>query len=492
MLTFITTIRHPGHSESYDRVWGLLADTLETLRAQTDPNIQVVVVCDRALDLPTDPRVKVIELDWPPVDPRIALTEFETRFAILDKGTKYPIAIAAALELGTDHIMFVDSDDFVARDLAEAVNSEPAAAGWFIDRGYILTPKAFTPFDDFHMRCGSSNIVRADLLGACIPPGLDSSWQPEFIRSTLDRHVMLDVFGNHKNHAGYFGSMGHTIVPFPTRAAAWNLGTGENVSDIRSDSANLMTSQPDHAVLSDANRVRFTIPDHRRPEARAEQLPDEIKVAPTDPDDAGEAAETEPVRDLTPRTFVVGMNKTGTSTMKGCFEVLGWTPVASPKTLAATSRMFTAITEGGDYEFALSAVPQFMAFEDRPWNVWEFYQHAAHRYPSSRFILTRREPASWWQSVENWLTVKKPGMVEIYTTHLRAETFTKHDFISAYERHNDEIERFFEGTGRLLTVDVTANGRWDEICEFLGVPVPAEPFPHRNRQKYAARPESPT
>lgn len=270
MLTFVTTIRHPSHAASYDRIWALLSDMLETLRCQTDPDIQVVIVCDRAMDLPDDPRVRVVELDWPPVDPVISETVYSRRYPILDKGTKYPVAIAAALEMGTDHIMFVDSDDFVACDLAEFVNQNPGTAGWVMDRGYILTPKAFTPFDRFHMRCGTSNIVRADLLGACIPAGLDSSWSPTLIAHAMDDFVMLELFGNHKDHATFFRGWGYTIEAFPVRSAVWNLGTGENVSDIRSDTQKLMETQPEGAVLSDSNRRRFNIPEHRVPDP---QLP---------------------------------------------------------------------------------------------------------------------------------------------------------------------------------------------------------------------------
>ena len=121
------------------------------------------------------------------------------------------VAISAALQMGSDHIMFVDADDFVADDLAEFVNANRDAPGWFMNRGYLLTPRAFTPYDSFHMRCGTSNILRADLLAGLVPHGLDAHWPPSLIADALDRYVMLELFGNHKHHARYFGSMGHQI-----------------------------------------------------------------------------------------------------------------------------------------------------------------------------------------------------------------------------------------------------------------------------------------
>jgi hypothetical protein len=178
------------------------------------------------------------------------------------------------------------------------------------------------------------------------------------------------------------------------------------------------------------------------------------------------------------------MNKTGTSSMKGCFEQLGWEPVASPKSVPRTRRLFRDIFERDDYSRSLALVPDFVAFEDRPWNVWEMYRHVDEAFPDSRFVLTVRDPETWWRSVESWLTRKKPQMVDVYTTHLRAASFTRDEYLAGYERHNDDITRWFEGTGKLLVVDVEAAPRWDELCAFLDVPVPDVPFPHRNRQKY--------
>ena len=33
---------------------------------------------------------------------------------------------------------------------------------------------------------------------------------------------------------------------------------------------------------------------------------------------------------------------------------------------------------------------------------------------------------------------------------------------------------------RLLVLDIAAGDGWPELCPFLGVPVPAAPFPHSN------------
>ena len=173
--------------------------------------------------------------------------------------------------------------------------------------------------------------------------------------------------------------------------------------------------------------------------------------------------------------------------MKGCFEQLGWEPVASPKSLARTRRMYLDIFEKGDYSRSLAAAADFVAFEDRPWNVWEMYRHLDEAYPGSRFVLTVRDPDTWWHSVEQWCTHKKPQMLETYRTHLRAEAFTREAFLGGYERHNTAVIDYFADTDQLLVFDVEATASWEPLCTFLGAPVPDAPFPHRNRQNYGYR-----
>ena len=49
------------------------------------------------------------------------------------------------------------------------------------------------------------------------------------------------------------------------------------------------------------------------------------------------------------------------------------------------------------------------------------------------------------------------------------------------ERHEAEVRRYFaDRPSDLLVLDVTAAG-WEPLCEFLGLPVPDEPYPHTNR-----------
>lgn len=51
MLVFVTAVKHPDNSESYEDVWRLLNNTLYSVCSQNHADFRVVVVCDRKLPL---------------------------------------------------------------------------------------------------------------------------------------------------------------------------------------------------------------------------------------------------------------------------------------------------------------------------------------------------------------------------------------------------------------------------------------------------------
>jgi len=179
------------------------------------------------------------------------------------------------------------------------------------------------------------------------------------------------------------------------------------------------------------------------------------------------------------------MNKTGTSTLKHCFEELKLTPIASPKSYDQEERQkIVHFYKHKSYDAMLDIAEHYKSFEDRPWNMWTMYRHVHERFPDSRFILTVRDPQSWWRSTERWITVTKPEVLARYQLHLRVHEPSKESMTESYLRYNREVEAYFKGTGQLLVMDIEQGDGWDKLCEFLGMPVPEREFPHANRQKY--------
>ena len=186
------------------------------------------------------------------------------------------------------------------------------------------------------------------------------------------------------------------------------------------------------------------------------------------------------------KVFCVGMNKTGTSSMHLCFKELGLVPVARPGANRGRDvKLFKRIVEQNDYATALAYAQDFVAFEDRPWNVWEMYRRADESFLGSKFILTYRDPESWWRSVERWLTVRKPHMLDRYMKHLKVTQFSKSAFIDGYESYNNEVVSYFQDAENFLILNFADGDGWGKLCPFLEKPIPARPFPHKNRQRYS-------
>jgi hypothetical protein len=111
-------------------------------------------------------------------------------------------------------------------------------------------------------------------------------------------------------------------------------------------------------------------------------------------------------------------------------------------------------------------------------------------------LLSTRSAESWWESASTTI-FRASSRPEVRDTdwgrmwqELAARRFTprlddRAAAIAAYERHNADARARAPKT-RLL--EWTATDGWAPLCRALGVPVPAEPFPHANsREEFLAQ-----
>jgi hypothetical protein len=185
------------------------------------------------------------------------------------------------------------------------------------------------------------------------------------------------------------------------------------------------------------------------------------------------------------KVFCVGMNKSGTSTVGECLRRLGFEPFAGPREIAPRHReLVQPILARGDYEPALGFARDFRGFKDRPWNLWRMPERLDERFPDSRFILTVRDPESWWRSIHHWMTVANPRSARVLARQLRSESIDREAMVAAYLAHNEAVLSHFAGTGRLLVMDFARGDGWDRLCPFLDAAIPPADFPRMNRQTY--------
>lgn len=178
------------------------------------------------------------------------------------------------------------------------------------------------------------------------------------------------------------------------------------------------------------------------------------------------------------KVFVIGAHKTGTTSMCAALEVLGF----------KTSHWIhheelTACIKQGRFDFPM--LQEYDAVGDLPIPV--VFRELDEHYPESKFILTVRDTDRWIHSLENrrwWKDREHPiEMGEAEQLFYGFTHFDRERCVDVYEAHNAAVREYFaDRPDDLLEFSMGRGTRWDELCQFLGRPVPAVPFPHANKR----------
>jgi len=129
--------------------------------------------------------------------------------------------------------------------------------------------------------------------------------------------------------------------------------------------------------------------------------------------------------------------------------------------------------------------------------VCTFYEDLARIYPDAKFILTTRDPTSWYRSCANTIApeynITFPRSILFWLrgmssfcsmiTDLTIQDFGYCDFNNEemMKKHFVERNERVKATipaDRLLVFE--AKDGWAPLCKFLNVPVPDEPYPRVN------------
>jgi hypothetical protein len=184
----------------------------------------------------------------------------------------------------------------------------------------------------------------------------------------------------------------------------------------------------------------------------------------------------------TRKVFGLGLSRTGTTSLGQALEILGIPTRHYPYNRAT----YAELTSG---TYRLSVLEEVDAIVDI--TVAPYYAQLDRAYPGSKFILTTREMESWLRAIEkhfafleSWDDMNEP--FRQFTEFINAAVFgslrfNAERFRYVYETHRANVCAYFEGRpDDLLLTDICAGEGWDKLCDFLGVPVPDEPFPHRD------------
>lgn len=177
-----------------------------------------------------------------------------------------------------------------------------------------------------------------------------------------------------------------------------------------------------------------------------------------------------------PKVFCIGFQKTGTTSLYAALERLGY------RTAAVAGRDWTAerlAAEGA--RLCIETARDFDAAQDMPWPI--FFRELDAAYPGSKFILTVRDPEKWFASIEGHFGANEGEMQAfVYGRDAAAPAGNKARYLETLQAHESAVRAYFASRPHdLLVMDLEAGDGWQELCAFLGEPVPAEPFPTRNK-----------
>jgi Sulfotransferase domain len=191
----------------------------------------------------------------------------------------------------------------------------------------------------------------------------------------------------------------------------------------------------------------------------------------------------------------IGLTRTGTRSLTRALEILGYRAVHYPTIAMLLHDPLEAAT---DESVAVT------------------YKYLDFVYPESLFILTERDEDEWIRSTRahrqrhfarrkqqqspsslfttrasNWIqreittvlgqsSLRDRTVERVFTQMVLYETveFDEAKFRDGYNRHQRDVERYFANRpSDLLRVRICESEGWDRMCEFVGQPVPNQPFP---------------
>lgn len=186
------------------------------------------------------------------------------------------------------------------------------------------------------------------------------------------------------------------------------------------------------------------------------------------------------------KIFCIGQNKTGTTSMAFALEDLGYSVLRVRD--FPTGMIDDCLHH--NYEKVLSCTKNKEAFEDRPFNIMHVYQFLYSCWPNAKFILTVRKEEDWWNSVNNWLSIKRKSFlteekrlhkIEVYKKHYETNKFCRESFIKYYSHYNQSTINYFQNNNNFIVFNIFSGDGWKKLCSFLEKPIPNHLFPWKNK-----------
>ncbi|MDH5934466.1 sulfotransferase, partial [Vibrio splendidus] len=125
------------------------------------------------------------------------------------------------------------------------------------------------------------------------------------------------------------------------------------------------------------------------------------------------------------KIFIIGRNKTGTTSLKETFEKLGYSIGDQ-----VTAELFIDDYEKKDFSRILAYCDSAEVFQDAPFSWPETYKHVFKKYPNAKYILLERESSEvWYNSLTRFHKKIVANGEKIDANSLKNFTYRKKGFL---------------------------------------------------------------
>ena len=213
MIIFVIPLRSQKSSKSWDKVLKHFERCIKSVCNQTNQDFQAIVVCNEKPVINFDhPNIKYVYVNFLP-------SEDSLKGKRRDKVSRISTGIIYAAKFSPSHIMVVDADDCISKNIAEYVNSNYRCNGWYINRGYVYQEESkliYLRRSSFNKWTGTSHIIRFNLLEL-----------PE-----SQEKVSMEIgefYHEHRQIVKRMVEKGTPLEPLPFTGAVYIIGNSENI-----------------------------------------------------------------------------------------------------------------------------------------------------------------------------------------------------------------------------------------------------------------------